>query len=140
MSVSDVEHVVRCPAIIEAVRPYSRHTSLGHLFDFVIGKQVPFVDDDWIEPRVIGTRAGRGVKKGHRLVQIVQNRRMKFQESLHLITRERQRHAQPVAIIVVGDVMAPVNQRRHTFAWIRFAIVVGINHSVAASHLERGSN
>ncbi len=85
VSIGDIEHVIRRPTIIEAMRPHAGHTSLGHLFNLVIGQQVPLVDDDGIKPGVVRAGAGRGVKKRHRLVQVVQNRRMVFKKGLHLI-------------------------------------------------------
>ena len=140
MTVCNVEHIVRRPAIIEAMRPHPRHAALSHLFDFVIGEQIPFIDHDWIEPGIVWTSPGRGVKKRHRLMQVMENRRMIFQKRLHLIARKRERHSQSVAIVIVGDVVAPVNERRGSLVRIGFAVVVGIDHPVAPINFQRRSN
>ncbi len=36
--------------------------------------------------------------------------------------------------------MAPINQWRHTFSRIRYAIVVGVDHAIAAINFECGSD
>ena len=56
VTVRDVEHVVRRPAVVEAVGPNARHAALRHLFDFVIGQQLPLIDDERIEPGVVRAR------------------------------------------------------------------------------------
>ncbi len=58
MTVGDIEHVVGRPTIIETVRPNTGHAALGHLFNFVIREQLPFVNRDGIEPGVVGAGAG----------------------------------------------------------------------------------
>ncbi len=65
---------------------------------------------------------------------------MIFKKRFHLISRQCQRHPQPIAIVVMRDIMAPVHQRRHALTRIRHPIVVGINHTVAAINFERGSD
>ena len=128
VAVGDIEHVVRRPAVVEAVRPDAGHAALRHLLDLVIGERLPLVDDDRIEPRVVRTGAGRGVEERHRLVQVVKHRRMIVEKRRHLVARQRQRHAQAVAVVVVRDVLAPVDQTGSAFAFVRLAIVVKIDH------------
>src|SRR5260370_28490333 len=52
VSVGDIEHIVWRPPVVEAMRPNAGHAALGHLFDFVIAEQVPFIDYDPIQPGV----------------------------------------------------------------------------------------
>ena len=73
-------------------------------------------------------------------MQVVQNRRMIFKEGLHLIAGQRQRHAKSVTIVVVSNVMTPINQRRHGFARVRLAVVIRVNHAIAAIDLKRRSD
>src|SRR5207302_9154709 len=70
----------------------------------------------------------------------MQNRRMIFYTGLHLIARKGQRHPQSITIVVMRYVMPPVNQRRRSFIRIRLAIVVCVNHPVAAIDLQRRSD
>ena len=138
--IGDVEHVVRRPAVIKAVRPNAGHAALGHLFNFVIREQVPLIDHDGIEPRVVWTSSGRGVKKGHGLVQVVQDRRMILKKCLHLVARQCERHSQAIAIVVVGHILAPVNERWRILVRISFAIVVRIDHHVVPVDFQHRRN
>ena len=47
------------------------------------------------------------------------------------VPREFQREADCVAVVVVGDVMSPVDQRRPVFFGISQVPVVDIDHAVA---------
>ena len=137
MAVRDVKHVVWRPAVIKPMRPHTWHAAFGHLFDLVISKRLPFVDYDRVKPCVIRASAGRGVEKRNGFVQIVENGRVILEKRRHLISRQSQSHAQTVAVIIVSDVFAPIDQARSAFALIRFAVIVQIDHRVAAIDLER---
>ena len=83
--VGHIEHVIRRPPVIEAMRPYARHAAFRHLFNLVVRKQIPFVDHDRIQPGVVWPSTCGGVEKGHRLMQIVQDCGMVFEKRFHLI-------------------------------------------------------
>ena len=82
MAVGDVEHVVRGPAVVEAVRPDSRHAAPGHALDLVVGEFLPLGYDNGVEPGVIRSGAGRGVEVRDGFVQVVEDLRVPFQKRL----------------------------------------------------------
>ena len=65
---------------------------------------------------------------------------MILEKRLHLIPRKRQRHAQAVAVVVVRDVLAPVEQRRRLLVWICLPVVVLVDRPVAAIDFKRRSD
>ncbi len=75
VAVRDEEHVVRHPAVIEAVGPDAGHAALGHLDHVVLGEHPPLVDRDGIDRLVVRPGAGRRVQIRLRLVQVVQDGR-----------------------------------------------------------------
>ncbi len=62
MAGSDVEHVVRRPTIVEAVRPNTGNAAFRHLFNLVIREQLELIDRERIEPRVVRASAGHCVE------------------------------------------------------------------------------
>src|SRR5262249_10569333 len=65
VSVSDIEHVIGRPAIVETVGPDTGYASLGHLLDLVVGKGLPFIYDNRVQPGIVGPRSSRGIQEGH---------------------------------------------------------------------------
>ncbi len=138
VAVGDVEHVVRGPAVVEPVRPDTRHAATGHPLDLVVRELLPLADDDGVEPGVVGAGAGRCVEVRHGLVQVVEDLRVPCQEGLHHHLRQRQGQAHRVAVVVVGHVLAPVDQPRHLLARIRLPVAIDVDHPVPAVNLHDG--
>ena len=105
------QHVVRRPAVVEAVRPHAGQAALRELVDLLIGERVPLVDHDRVELVVVRAGAGARVQERHRLVQVVHDRRVPVQKAVHHVLRELLRQHHPVAVVVVRGVLAPVDER-----------------------------
>ncbi len=69
-------------------------------------------------------------------MEVMKDRRMVFEKSLHLVARQSQRHSQTIAVVIVRYILAPENQARRIFAGVRFSVVVGIDHHVAAINFQ----
>ncbi len=138
VSVGDVEHVVGRPSVVKSVGPHTGHAPLGHLLDLMIGQKVPLIDEDRINPRVIRTRARRGVEEGDRFMQVMQHLRMPFEEGPHHVSAEGERQRHHVAIVVVRHVLAPVDQAGRGLIGVRLAVVVEIHLAIASVHLDDG--
>ena len=106
------EHVVRHPAIVEAIRPHARHALLRHFHHVVLGHIPPFVDGDGIELFVVGAGARGHIEQRLRFVQVMQNRRMPLVGQVAHVLRELEVLAHAVAIVVMRDVLAPVRRRQ----------------------------
>ncbi len=109
---ADPEHVVRHPAVVVVVGPHARHAALGQLHDLGLREQPPLVDLDRIDDGVVGPGPGGRVEQRHRFVQIVPDLRVPLEERLQHHLREAQADADAVAVVVVLDVLAPVDHRR----------------------------
>ena len=70
-----------------------------------------------------------------RLVQIVQHRGMPIEHALGDVLRELQILAEAVAIVVVRDILAPINQRGLGLAGL-LAVIIGVDHLLAAVDLD----
>ena len=128
------EHqVTRTPGVEPAVGEHAGHAELGQLTHVVPAKQLPFVDQDRIDPGVVGPVAdGVVVQERHRFVQVVQYLRVPAQIGVEHVARQVQAQAHRVAVVVVGDVVTPVHQRRRNLARIGAVPVVQIHHAIAA--------
>ena len=135
LGVGDEEHVVRHPAVVEAVGPDAGHVALGHLVDFGVGQRPPLVDRDRVEGLVVGPGAGGGVEVVRGLVQVVQDRRLPLEERPVHVLGQLEHLAHRVAVVVVGDVLAPVHERRPRLAGL-LAVVVGVDVLFLAVHLQ----
>ncbi len=58
VTVCRVKSVIGRPSVIELVCPDTRHTLFGQFVDFLVGKLVPFVDNDGVEPGIVRSCAG----------------------------------------------------------------------------------
>src|ERR1041384_7156492 len=65
---------------------------------------------------------------------------MILEKRLHLIPRKRQSHPEPIAVVVVRYVLAPVEERRRLLIRVCLAIVVYVNGAGAATSSERRRN
>ena len=137
VAVRDEEHVVRDPAVIEAVGPHAGHAAPRHLHHVVLGEHPPLVDRDGIDRLVVRARAGRRIQIGLRFVQVVQDRRLPIEVDALDGPREREKLTHPVAVVVVLHVLAPVHERQPRGAFGLFLVeIVGIDHLLAAVHLD----
>src|SRR6185437_16293929 len=73
-------------------------------------------------------------------VEVVKDLRMEHEESLHLNFGEREGHGDSVAIVVVSDVMSPIEKARSGATGIGFFPIVEINFAVATVDFENGSD
>jgi hypothetical protein len=112
MRVCREEHVVRRPAVVEAVRPHARDAALRHLHHFGLGQEPPLVHGDRIQGLVVGAGAGGRVQVVRRLMQVVHDRRMPFEEEAVHVLRQLEHLPDVVAVVVVRDVLPPVHQRQ----------------------------
>ena len=137
--VRDEEHVVRHPAVVEPVGPDAGHAALGHLHDFGLREQPPFVDRDRIDLLVVRTGAGRRVEIGGLLVQVVHDGRLPVEEGLRDVARQREELPHAVAVVVVRDVLAPVHQRQPRVSLRPLLVeVVGVDLLLAAVDFDDG--
>ena len=67
-------------------------------------------------------------------MEIVEHLRLPADVGIQHIFGELECHAHGVAIVVVRDVLAPVDQRRIEILWVRKMPSVNIDHAVAAIH------
>ncbi len=134
----DPEEVVGDPAIVEAVGEDAGNAALGHLHDFGLSEQPPFVDGDGVERGVVGAGAGGDVEVGLRLVQIVQDGGVPFEHALGEVLGDLQILAHAVAIVVVLHVLAPVHQRQALAGAL--VVVIGIDLAFAAVHFDHGGD
>ena len=135
VAVGDPEQIVRHPAVVVAVGEDAGDAALGHLGDLGAGQQPPFLRLDGVERRVVGPCPGGDVEVGLRLVQVVQDGGMPLQHARGDVLGQLQVLAHAVAVVVVGDVLAPVDQGRLRFAGL-LAVVVGVDDLLAAIDLD----
>ena len=136
MTVRHVERVVRRPTIVKAVSPDSWDAALGHFIDFVIRHRVPLVNRDWVEPGVVRSSSARNIKVRHGFVQVMEDGWMKLEPGLHQILAKGQPHSHVVTVVIVGDILPPVEQRDRGFGWILLSIKIGIDKSVSSVGIE----
>ena len=108
----DPHHVVGAPAVVEVEGVDARDSVRRHVLHFLVGEAVPLVDDDRVEPRVVGAAPGRGVEVGRRLVVVVEDGRAVLDVGAGDCARQGERLADVVAVVVVRDVLAPVERSR----------------------------
>ena len=133
MAVCDPEHVVRRPPVVEVVRPYAREAALGQLGDLLEGELVPFRDHDRIELAVVRAGAGGRIEKRNRLVQVVQDGGVPGEEGVHHGAGQHLRHDDAIAVVVVGRVLAPIDQGRADVS-VGLPVAVHIYLAVPAVH------
>ena len=98
---------------------------------------LPLVGEDRIEPRVVGTVAdGVVVEIRHRLVQVVQHLRLPFGIRVQHVARQVQRQRHGIAVVVVGHVLAPVDERRPVLVGVGEVPAVDIDLAVAPVDLD----
>ena len=116
----DEHQVAGRPRVERAVREHAGHAELGHLRDVVPAHHLPFVGQNRVDPRVVRAVAdGVVVEVRHGFVQVVQHLRLPADERVEDVARELQRQPHGVAIVIVRDVVAPVDQRRPLLAGVR---------------------
>src|SRR5262249_12474256 len=76
----------------------------------------------------------------HRFVEIVKYLRLPASESLQDILRQLQSEPHRVAVVVVSDVMPPVDERRPVFFRVREVPVVNIDLPIAPVDFDDRSN
>ena len=133
----DEHQITGRPGVECAVREHARHAELGHLRDVVPADHLPLVGEDRIQPRVVRPVADRVVVQvRHRLVQIVEHLRLPPDVGVQHVARQVQRQRHRVAVVVVGDVLAPVDVRRPVLARVRQMPAVDVDLAVAAVDLD----
>ena len=121
------------------MREHAGHAELRHLLHVVPAEQLPLVGQDRIDPGVVRAVADRVVvEERHRFVQVVQHLGVPAEIGVEHVARQVQRQAHRVAVVVVGDVVTPVQQRRRRLAGIGAMPVVQIHHAVAAVDFDDG--
>ena len=129
----DEHQITGRPGIEIAVSKNAGHSELGHVRDVARADHLPLVHQEGIDPGVVRAVAdGVVVKIGHGFVQIVKHLRVPADVSVQHVLRELQRDAHGIAIIVVGHVLAPVNQRRIEIFGMGQVPFVDVDHAVAA--------
>ena len=138
VSLAGPHHVVRRPAVVEAIRPHARQSALRQLLHLVPRHPLPFVDDERIDGGIVRTGAGGDVHERHRLVQVVEDLRVKVEERMQHVAAQRERQPEVVAIIVVGNVVAPVDERRNGTIRIGVAPAREIELAIASIDFDDG--
>ena len=121
--------IVRRPAVPEAVQPDAGQAAARELVHLVEAHAMPLVDHHRIERGVERAGAGGDVEERHRLVQVVHDLRVEVVVRLHGVLAEREGHADLVAVVVVRDVLAPVDERRRGQLGIRLAVAPEVDHA-----------
>ena len=123
------------------MRENARHAELGHVGNVARADHLPFVHKDWIDPGVIRAVADSvvvEVRDG--FMEIVEHLGVPAEVCVQDILRKLEGHAHGVAVIVVGHVFAPVDQRRIEIFGMGEVPFVEIDHAVAAVHFNDWSN
>ena len=141
MAVGDGEHVVRGPAVVEAVGPNSRHVSFRHLQDVILGEHPPFGDGDRVEGLVVRPGAGRCVEVVLGLVKVVHDDRVPLELGPVHVLGQGEHLAHRVPVVVVGHVLAPVHEREPSLSLRTVLVeVVGVHLLLAAVDLNDRRN
>ena len=135
----DEHQVAGRPRVEGAVGERPGHPELGHLRHVVPAEQLPLVGQDGVDPRVVrAVTDGVVVQVRHRLVQVVQHLHLLADHEVDHVAREGQRGGHRVAVVVVHDVLAPVDGRRPDVLRVREVPVVDIDLPIAAVGFEHG--
>ena len=73
-------------------------------------------------------------------MQIVEHLRIPADVGVQNVFRKLQLHGHGVAIVVVANVFAPIDQRRIKILWVREMPAIDIDHAVAAVDFDDGSD
>ncbi len=132
----DEHQVAGRPGVERAVREGTGHPELRQLAHVVVPEHLPLVCEDGIDPRVVRPVAdGVVVEVGHRLVQVVQHLCLLPDEGVEHVARQGQRQPHAVAVVVVDDVLAPVDDLRPVVLGMREVPVVDVDLAIAAVDL-----
>ena len=128
------EHeVAGAPGVEVAVGEDAGHVERLHLGHVVPAHFGPLLREDGIDPGVVGAVAdGVVVEERHRFMQVVQHLRMPADVGVEDVASQVEGHAHGVAVVVMRDVMAPVEQMRPILAGVRLVPAVDVDHAVAA--------
>ena len=131
------EEIARRPVVPRPDRVDAGHPETAHFLDVVPADHLPFVHEQRIDPGVVGAgEDGVVVEIGRRLVQVVEDRGVPVDHGVQHVLGQLERHAHGVAVVVVGHVLAPVDQRRRGFTRVLLRPVVDVDHAVAAVHFD----
>ncbi len=113
----------------------ARHAKTLHARHVVGSEHRPLANQDGIDPRIVRSIThGVVVEKRHGLVQVVKHLRMPLEIGVQNVFRKVKRHGHAIAIVVVGDIVAPVEQARPVLARMRFMPFVDVHHAVTPIH------
>ncbi len=133
----DEHQVAGRPRIERPVSEHARHAEARHLLHVVPADELPLVRHQRIEPRVVRAVAdGVVVHVRDRLVQIVQHLRLRVDVLVEDVLRELERHAHRVTVVVVTDVVSPVDRVRRHLSRVGLLPVVDVHHAVASVDLD----
>ena len=134
------EHeVAGAPGVEVAVGEDAGHAEVLHLRDVVPAEFGPLVGEQRIDPGVVRTVAhGVVVEEGHGFVQVMQNLRVPVDVGVEHVARQVECHAHGVAIVVVGNVVAPVEQVRPLLVRVGLVPAIDVDHAVAAIDFDHG--
>ena len=100
------------PGVEVTVSKDSRHAKARHLLHVVPADHLPLVGEERIEPRVIRAVAnGVVVEVRNRFMQVVEHLRLPTEIGVEDVLRQLERERHRIAIVVVADVVSPVEQR-----------------------------
>ena len=126
----DEHEIPGAPGIELAVGEHARQSETGQGVDIVPAELLPFTDQQRIDPAVVRTGTDRVViEERHRLVHVMQHLCVPASVGVDDIAGERQRGKHGVAVVVVGNVVAPVEQARILRVRMGAMPVVEIDHA-----------
>ena len=129
----DEHQVARRPGIEIPVREDAGHPEFRHGGNVVPPDDLPFVRQNRVDPRIVGLVAdGVVVEVRHGLMQVVQYLCFPTDIGVQNIFGELQGYSHGVAIVVMGDVFAPIHQPGIKLLRVREVPAVEIDHAVAA--------
>ena len=132
----DGEGIARAPAVKKPVRPDPRNSAPGHLADLQEGELLPLVDRDRVEPGVEGAGSRGGIEISDGFVEVVHDDRAPFEVGLDQVFAELQAQADGIPVVVMGDVLAPIDERDRFLILVFFFVEIDIHGLVPAVDLE----
>ena len=136
------EHEIAWRPRIEAAEgKHARQTQSCQFLHIVPADNLPFIGEQRVDPRVVGSVTDRVVvEERTRFVQVVQYLRFVLDVRVEHVLRELERHAHRVAIVVVRDVVSPIDEARRRLSRMRHLPVEDVHHTVATIHLNNRRN
>ena len=117
------------------------HAERLHLGHVIPAEFLPFVGEGGIDPGVVGAVAdGVVVEERDGFMQVVQHLGVPVEIGVEDVAGEIEGHGHGVAVVVMGDVMAPVEKVRPFLVGVRLVPLVDVDHAVAAIDFDDGGD